>query len=376
MRNAMGIIFTDNNDVKMAELTLHRTLAALPIAGRYRLIDFVLSNMVNSGIINIGVTSQLNYQSLMDHIGTGKPWDLNRKQNGLYLLPPNALTLDNANPQLARGRIDILYGVIDYIRKSSQRYVVLADCHTVCNIDFQDALDQHRANNADVTVIYKTVKHLSEDELKKSVLIDIDESNRVTDIMPYPKRLGHKNVALSFFIMERLMLERLIEDCVAYGEHDFIKDILIKNMPNLDVYGYKFNGYSCRIDDVRSYYNFSMEMLSEEVAQSVFDENNRIFTKVKDKVPTKYGVTAEVGGSMIADGCTIDGCVDDSMISRGVRVGKDSTVKNCIIMQDSEVSSNCHLENVILDKEVIIRAGTKLIGHKNYPMVIGKRMIV
>ncbi len=376
MQDAMGIIFTDNQDVKLGELMIHRTLAALPVAGRYRMIDFVLSNMVNSGIINVGVTTQLNYQSLMDHIGTGKSWDLNRKQYGLFLFPPNALNLDSANLEAPKGRIDTMYGIIDFIRKSRQRYIVLSDSHTICNMDIGEAIDAHKKNHADVTIVYKQVTTLPEDELKKSILIDVDENQKVTDIISYPKRLGYQNVSMCMYIMERLMLERLIEDCVAYGRHDFVKDILIKNMSNLDIYGYKFDGFSCRIDDIRSYFNFSMELLKPEIAASVFNDERKIFTKVKDKVPTRYGKAASVGNSMIADGCLIDGQVEDSMLSRGVRIGAGARLKNCIVMQDTEINSNCVCENVIFDKEVIVKSGTTLIGNQNYPMVVGKRMII
>ncbi len=377
MQDAMGLIFTDHQNVKLGELTMHRTLAALPLAGRYRMIDFVLSNMVNSGIINVGVTTQMNYQSLMDHIGTGKPWDLNRKQHGLFLLPPNALMIDTTNNyQVNKGRIDILYGALDYIRKSRQRYIILSDCHTICNIEYEKVLDYHRSKGADVTIIYKEVKSLLPDELRRSKLIGLDETGRVTEILPQPKRLAHKNVSMNMYIMERLMLERLIEDCVSYGEHEFVRGLLAKNMDSLDIYGYKFDGYSYRIDDIRTYYNFNMSLLDPDVKSSLFRDEDRIYTKVKDKVPTRYGADAVVGNSMIADGCVIEGTVEDSIISRGVRIAKGARVKSSIIMQDTEVNAGCSVENVILDKEVIIKSGTNLLGHVNYPIVIAKRMIV
>lgn len=370
----MGIIFAENPEAGMGELTSVRSLAAVPFGGRYRIIDFILSNMVNSSIINVGITTPYNYQSLSDHLGTGKPWDIDRKGNGLFVLPPKEI------PEAGeiRGNIDTIIGINHYITKSSQSYVVVSDCNTLCNINFSDVLKFHLESEADITMIYNDVDKLKPRELSTRILLDTDENNRVTDINVYPMHQKTNHSYMHMFIINKELLLELAGDAFAHNKHYISKDIFLPNLDKLKIMGYKFDGYCKQIDNIKSFFDTNLELLQKNVRDELFglSSDMPIYTKVKDTVPTKYGVGANVSNSFVADGCLIEGTVKNSVLFRGVHVGKGATVENCIVMQNSEVMDNCLLENVIFDKEVVLRSGKKLVGQDTYPMVIGKKAVI
>lgn len=370
----MGIIFAENPEAGMGELTSVRSLAAVPFGGRYRIIDFILSNMVNSSIINVGITTPYNYQSLSDHLGTGKPWDIDRKGNGLFVLPPKEI------PEAGeiRGNIDTIIGINHYITKSSQSYVVVSDCNTLCNINFSDVLKFHLESEADITMIYNDVDKLKPRELSTRILLDTDENNRVTDINVYPMHQKTDHSYMHMFIINKELLLELAGDAFAHNKHYISKDIFLPNLDKLKIMGYKFDGYCKQIDNIKSFFDTNLELLQKNVRNELFglSSDMPIYTKVKDTVPTKYGVGANVSNSFVADGCLIEGTVKNSVLFRGVHVGKGATVENCIVMQNSEVMDNCLLENVIFDKEVVLRSGKKLVGQDTYPMVIGKKAVI
>lgn len=370
----MGIIFAENPEAGMGELTSVRSLAAVPFGGRYRIIDFILSNMVNSSIINVGITTPYNYQSLSDHLGTGKPWDIDRKGNGLFVLPPKEI------PEAGeiRGNIDTIIGINHYITKSSQSYVVVSDCNTLCNINFSDVLKFHLESEADITMIYNNVDKLKPRELSTRILLDTDENNRVTDINVYPMHQKTNHSYMHMFIINKELLLELAGDAFAHNKHYISKDIFLPSLDKLKIMGYKFDGYCKQIDNIKSFFDTNLELLQKNVRDELFglSSDMPIYTKVKDTVPTKYGVGANVSNSFVADGCLIEGTVKNSVLFRGVHVGKGATVENCIVMQNSEVMDNCLLENVIFDKEVVLRSGKKLVGQDTYPMVIGKKAVI
>ena len=370
----MGIIFAENPEAGMGELTSVRSLAAVPFGGRYRIIDFILSNMVNSSIINVGITTPYNYQSLSDHLGTGKPWDIDRKGNGLFVLPPKEI------PEAGeiRGNIDTIIGINHYITKSSQSYVVVSDCNTLCNINFSDVVKFHLESEADITMIYNDVDKLKPRELSTRILLDTDENNRVTDINVYPMHQKTNHSYMHMFIINKELLLELAGDAFAHNKHYISKDIFLPNLDKLKIMGYKFDGYCKQIDNIKSFFDTNLELLQKNVRDELFglSSDMPIYTKVKDTVPTKYGVGANVSNSFVADGCLIEGTVKNSVLFRGVHVAKGATVENCIVMQNSEVMDNCLLENVIFDKEVVLRSGKKLVGQDTYPMVIGKKAVI
>lgn len=371
MTDAMGIILTRNQDVIMNELTQVRDLAALPFAGRYRLIDFVLSNMVNSGIINVGIATHVNYSSLMDHVGSGKPWDLNRKNYGLFMLPPQVRGASLG----AASDVDLLHNVLTYLHRSKQKYVVLTGANFVCNMTYNEAIKFHEEKGADITAIYNELD-ITDPQLKKSTTFDIDSNDKVVGIHYNLSEPVSKNAGIDMFIIERTKLQALIEDAYAKGSHSFINDILRTSMNNLNICAYKYEGFVGRIDSVVSYYDNNMKMLDADVRKELFAGKNPIYTKVKDQVPTKYLDGAEVKNSLVADGCIIDGVVENSIIFRGVHIAKGAHVKNCIVMQNSVISERCDLENVVIDKECTLRQGKRLVGQPTYPFILPKRTLI
>ncbi len=362
----MGIIIPVTE--KIPPITDIRSIAALPIAGRYRIIDFVLSNMANAGIINVGVATSSQYSSLMDHIRAGQPWDLDRKKQGLHILPPD---LERTNGTI-RGNIDILSGIRNYISRSHQTYVIMSIGTGVYNIDFKKVMEAHLANQADITMVYKDMTGVEESELSRFTLIDIDGENRVQDIEVKPYYPKTANAGLGVYVMEKALLESIIDECSARGDHDFVKDAIAKKMEGMRIFGYKFDGYADIVDSMKSYYRNNMLFLNEDIRKEIFNPKAPIYTKTKDQTPTKYGESAEVINCFVSDGCVIEGRVENCILSRGVRIDKNAVVKNSIIMQGSVIEEGVELDHVVFDKEVHITKGRKLIGQEAYPLAIAK----
>lgn len=373
MRDTMGIIYTGDSNVSLQELTLHRSVAALPFGGRYRVIDFTLSNMINSGITNVGLITQNNYHSLMDHLDSGKQWDLDRKSGGLFILPPY---VSHDNTGWYRGEVDSFHSNMSYIRKSPQKMVVISGSSMVCNLTYEDALDFHRDNMADITVIYKEEKNASKEELSKHTLIRTDLENRIYDIEVRPTVPMSDKVSMEMYILDKKLFEYLIEECAARGQYDFNKDILIKNKEKLRILGYPYNGYLAKIDSIQSYFRNNLDLLNPENFKELFKDEFPVYTKVKDEVPARYGENASASNSLVADGCVIDGVIDNCILFRGVKIGKNAVLRNSVIMQDTEIQERAILDNVILDKEVIVRKGKRLMGQESYPVVIRKHSII
>ncbi len=373
--NTMGLIFSENPEVSLGELMRVRSLAAVPVGGRYRIVDFVLSNMVNSGIINVGITTGNKTRSLSDHVGSGKAWDMERKENGLFLIsPPEGQNLNFRKPQ----GIDIINSAMSFLDRGKQEYVLVSDCNTICNMNFDDVIDFHFEKDADITMVYKEVGELAVKDLKRHILLDVDENGEVTDIQVYPQRQKSQSSYMHTFFIKKDLLIEMVGDCLAHNKHSISTDLLLGNIGKLKICGYKFDGYMKTIDSIKSFFEFNLELLNPQIRHELFgtDEERAICTKVKDSVPTRYGPDAEVINSVVADGCTIEGKVENCIIFRGVKIGKGSVVKESVIMQNSRIMNDCRIENVIFDKEVILCNSKKLIGQKTYPLVIGKRTII
>ncbi len=364
--DTMGIILAGEDMIP--PITDIRADIALPIAGRYRIIDFVLSSMANSGIMNIGVATTSKYSSLMDHIKSGKPWDLDRKSGGLNILPPSI----GRSFGSIKGNIDILEGISDYIRRNSQTYVILSLGSEIYNIDFDAAIEHHINSQADVTVIYKDRNGDEESELSRYTLIEMDENNRVKDIEVRPRYPKSHAASMDIYIMERVLLESIVDECSARGDSDFVKDALSKKIDGMRIFGYEHEGLSYKVDSMASYYQTNMNFLDSEIRRELFNPHSPIYTKTKDQSPSKYGSNAVVENSFISDGCVIEGTVINSVLSRGVRVEEGAVIKNSIIMQDSVIERDAELHHVVFDKNVIITKGRKLIGQKSYPLAISK----
>jgi glucose-1-phosphate adenylyltransferase len=374
IKDVFGLIYAGEENHNLRELVLARSVAALPIGGRYRAIDFPLSNIVNSGIRNVGIITQKNYQSLMDHVGSGKEWDLSRKTDGLFMLPP----FDNAeNTGIYRGMSDAIKGNLSYIKRASQPFCLLMGASSIYTTTYNHMLKKHVESKADITMLYNVDKREVDDSgASRDLRLYTDEDGWVTE-MDYNFKYSNSNkVSMDVFLIHKSLLEYLIDRSVAHGHYDFISDAIMKNVRNLRVLALEHKGYVGRLDSINAYYQLNMDMLQDDVQRDLFYTGNPIYTKIKDEAPVKYGVNSSVKNSLLANGCVIDGEVEDSMLFRGVHVGKGTKIKGCVIMQECEIDDNCTLEHVIADKNCHIREGRRLAGDISYPSIIRKGSVL
>ncbi|MBC5646885.1 glucose-1-phosphate adenylyltransferase subunit GlgD [Christensenella tenuis] len=374
LRNTFGLIYAGEQNINLRELVYLRTVGALPVGGRYRAIDFILSNMVNSGIRNIGVIAQRSYHSLMDHLGSGKEWDLSRKNDGLFILPPFSSA---ENMGTYRGLVDAIKGVMGYISRSKQQYCILSGSYTIFNRTFDDMVECHMDSGADITMLYNEEEaDFFRGERYNDVRLHLNEEGRVVDLEINATTSDSKKVGMDTYVMRKDLLEYLVEDCMSRGKYNFVSDLLMGNLNRIKIMGYEHKGYVGRLHSVASYYKINMDFLNRDVQDHLFYSDNQIYTKIKDEVPAKYAKTSNVKNSLVANGCIIEGEVENSILFRGVYVGKGAKIKNSIIMQNSEIYNNSDLEYVILDKSVNIRQGRRLIGDEVFPVIIRKGAIV
>ncbi len=366
--NIMGIIFANLHEDLVSSLTDVRIMGAVPFGGKYRLIDFPLSNMVNSGINKVGVLTKSNYQSIMDHLGTGKAWDLSRKQGGLFILPPFTNSNDYSN------RITTLNSILPFLQNSTQEYVVISDCDTVCNIDFQDVCRKHLENNADITLVYK--RDVLPEKLHAPAVLSFDRNGKVIDVLITNNVEGSCSFYMNMLFIKRELLIELVNKCVSKNTLNFKRDILQVEYKNLSVYGYEFKGFSQVITSMNDYFNANMALMESEVRADLFNSDHPIYTKVRDDMPTKYGLGSKVRNSLIANGCTIEGEVENSVLFKGVHIGKGTKVSNCVIMQDTKVGANSSLSYIIVDKDVTIGDEKTLMGTLSYPPYYSKGSVV
>ena len=368
-KNIVGIIFSNAYDECVSELTGIRTMGSVPFASRYRLIDFTLSNMVNAGIEKIGVLTKSNYQSLMDHVGTGKPWDLARKNDGLFILPPFSTNEAGGN----RDKLASLKGIMGFISRSDEEYVLFSDCNSVLNIDIQELMDYHTAKNADMTIVYRNGKMPN---LADVIVLDMNCDNKAEKITVSPIASDAVNYSLNVILMKKSLLERLMNEAVSLNYKDFEADLIQGNVDKLNIYGFEAKGYSATIESLQSYYEANMALLNPENCDELFTADRPVYTKVRDDMPAIYGLGSDVKNSLVADGCIIEGTVENSILFRGVRVAKGAVVKNAILMQDTYVAQDATVNCVVADKSVVITPNKTLSGAENYPVYIGKEIVI
>lgn len=362
----LGIVFSNMHDSTMGKLTEKRAMGSVPFGGRYRLIDFVLSNLINSGIQDVGIITKSNFQSLMDHLGTGKEWDLSRKNGGLSILPPYGTN----EAGYYEGRLGALGSVLSYIKSSKAELVLMTDCDNIASIDYNEIIKYHKERGADVTVVYQN-KPIVDSIHCDVTTITMDEDNRVDGAFVNPDR-EKGNVLLNITVMDKRLLERIVSQAISSNFNSFTNGVLQRGNRMLKIYGYEYKGYVADIKSIKSYYDCSMDLLNPQIRRELFPASRPVYTKVRDEVPVRYGIGASAQNAMIADGCIIEGTVENSIIFRGVKISKGAVVKNSIIMQGSFVGANCHLDSVVTDKDVMIRDSKTLIGCKEYPLFIEK----
>lgn len=371
--DALGIIFPNSYDSLVPELVTDRLMASIPFASRYRMIDFVLSSMVNCGIDNVTAIVRKNYHSLMDHLGSGREWDLTRKNGGLNIVPPFA----QKNVKVYNGRMEALSNILAFLKSQKEKYVVMSDTNIVANFDFGAFLDAHIKSGADVTIAY------TEQELPASIRSDeadskgwyytLDiEDGRISHININSKEAGVQNFSMNVYAVERELLIRQISDAFVRGLVYYERDIISPQLSELNVQAYKFDGYYARISDINSYFYENMKLLEDENLDALFS-GNPIYTKIRDDNPTRYIAGSKVKNVMAADGCVIEGEVENSVLFRGVKVGKGAKVKNCVLMQDTVIEAGADIEYVISDKNVVITEGKEIKGTDTLQVYVEKR---
>ncbi len=369
--DAMGLILADDANIRLGELTKPRALAAVPFAGRYRIIDFMLSNMVNSGIISVGVLTSNKYRSLMDHLGNGAAWDLSRKSKGLYILTP--FITSEMYGCGTNGDIDGLSGILDFFKMNRFKYIIVAGSNVVFNTSFNQIVEEHEASGADISVMYNQDGSKNNEQ---SLIFETDSKDWIRNIYKNPGKPSLKKASLGVFVMRRELLIDLITEAISRGEHEFVLEVLLRKNNRFRLHGFEFKGVCLRINSIQNYYSSTMRLLQENVRKELFMAEQRIFTKVKDEAPALYSSDCIVNNSLISDGCRIMGDVSDSVLFRGVTVSKRAVVRNCILSQNVHISEDCELDSVIIDKNSMLRPGIKLVGQADYPVVIGKGAIV
>lgn len=367
MGNVLGLVFANMHDTTLSDMTKNRTMGSVMFGGRYRLIDFPLSNMVNSGISEVGVITKSNYQSLLDHLGSAREWDLARKKGGLYILPP----FGNVESTLYRGRIEALYGAMSFIKHSRAKYVILSDCDVVTNIDYKPIVAAHIESGADITAVAHTGVY-SSDDIKTSTVFNVDADKNVTSVLINPDISGTCTTSLNVFVMSMDFLIETVNDAMARGNVSFERNILQEKCRELKIKIYEYDNYFSKLNSPESYFKSNMALLEPENARKLFVPKRSIYTKVSDNAPVKYDLDSKVSNSLIADGCIIEGEVENSVLFRGVKVGKGAKVKNCILMQGTVVGDNAELNYLITDKNVSICENHILTSSPQYPMYVGK----
>ena len=369
-----GLIFSNKQDQGFPEMTRRRTTASIPLACRYRLIDFPLSNMVNSDITTVGVVTHYNYQSLMDHIGAGKDWDLARRSGGIKLLPPYVTAYENhAAGKLYESRLEALMGSANFINRCGADYIVLSDCDVIMNIDLSAVIEEHIRTEAYITLVAKKVNAKETLFGHNADVLGVSDEGRVTSLSYTTPLKGSYYVNTNLMVVSRTDLQNIVSDSIAHRYTSFSHDILTRQLKKKNIRAYLYDGFCASVTSLESYFNVSMKMLEDDVRADLFANRDRhIFTKVRNSAPTKYDSAAKVSNSMIADGCTIEGEVENSIIFRGVHIGKGAVIKNCILLQDTYVGDNVHLNCVVTDKNVIVKEGRNLSGHETMPFFIDK----
>lgn len=374
--NALGILFPNSYDSLVPDLVGERLMASIPFAGRYRMVDFMLSSMVNCGIDNVSLIVRKNYHSLMDHLGSGREWDLTRKNGGLNIVPPFA----DKSVKVYNGRVEALSNILDFLRSQKEQYVVMSDTNIAANFDFKAMINEHITSGADVTIAY------SKEEIPASsrqtistnrglyYTLDV-EDGIVKEIYINPKDEGIQNFSLNIYVVGREFLIEQIHNAFVRGYSYFERDIVAPQLDTLKVHGFLFEGYIARISDMKNYFDENMKLLDDANVDALFSPSP-IYTKIRDDNPTRYIQGAVAKNIMAADGCVIEGEVENCVLFRGVKIAKGAKVKNCVLMQDTVVGEGASVEYLITDKNVTISPGKEVKGTDTFPVYVAKNQTV
>ena len=365
--DVLGFVFADTLDYKIPELAASRTTASVPIGGKYRLIDFVLSNMSNSGVNNVGIIAKSNFMSLMDHVGSGSAYDLSKRRSNLTILTPyNGRTFSN--------HIETIYNMHGYIENSREDYVLLSPGNVVTNFDYNGLFDFHSKHNSDITLVYK--RGVVPKGYERPLTIDVESDGRVSQVFVKPENIDYRvNQVYGTILVKKDLLLEEIRRAISLNQLD-AKRLIQSILDQFRVYAYENKGYCAAISSINDYFSFNMDLMKREVRDELFNQKRPIYTKVRDDAPSRYGLMSNVKNSIIAQGCVINGEVENCVISKGVTVDEGAKLSNCIVMQDTKIGRNTNLNYVIIDKDVTIKDGRSLMGFESYPIYIAKKSVV
>lgn len=364
--DVVGLVFANVHDSNISELTGERAIASVLFGGRYRLIDFTLSNLVNAGISKVGLITQNNYRSLLDHIGSGKPWDLDRKSGGIYLLPPYV----EAGVGRFKGSIEALGSSLTFLKRCKEKYVVMCNADVVSSINIENVVDFHIEKGSDITICYKN--GVMPENRRDVLALKADEDGKVTEL--YLEEGGAENTdfSLGVCVIERELLIDIITEGRKQNLTNFSRDIVMPSLGKMKIFAYLIDSYAEVIDSNSSYVAANMKLLDPEVRRKLFLKKRPVFTKSRDNMPTRYGVNSDVSNCLIGEGCVINGKVKNSIIFRNVEIGENAEIENCIIMQGSVVGNGADCKYIVADKNVKISDGAKISGTEKYYSFIRK----
>ena len=360
----LGIVFGNCNDDLLGEMTDVRASGSVPFGGRYRLIDFSLSNLVHADVSRVAVMTRANYRSLMDHLESGKSWDLARQNGGLTIVPPRSL-----GGGLNDSKIGSVYSMLDYMDRAPEEYVVLCDADVVSNIDIKDMLRRHVEAEADVSIAYVSgaAPHGDNNVMKLALASD----GTIEDITL--ARAGEQcDFSLDVILLRKSLLKDLVLEAVSHNTSVPETGVFMPKVKQLRMISYPVEGYWAVIDSLKSYVDANMRLLDAEARRQLFRKDRKVYTKVRNEMPAKYGLDSHVANSLISDGCIIEGRVENSILFRGVKVGKGAIVRNCILMQSTAIGDNATLDFVCTDKDVRVGEGRTLSGSEEYTVYIRK----
>ena len=363
---AIGIILAGGNSSRMGELSAKRAVAAMPIVGSYRAIDFTLSNMTNSHIQKVAVYTQYNSRSLNEHLNSSKWWDFGRKQGGLYLFTP---TITATNSYWYKGTADALYQNISFLKSAHEPYVVIASGDAVYKLDYNKVLEEHIATGADITVVCKDIQP-GEDDINRFGVVKLADDNRVISFEEKPIVAETNTASIGVYVVRRRQLIELLEACAAEGRSDFVNDILVRYKNVKKIYAYKLDSYWRNIGTIDSYFKTNMDFLKKDIRDYFFRQHPDVYSKVEDLPPAKYNGDAAVSNSLIASGSIINGTVEDSVLFKKVYIGNNCVIKNSNILNDVHIGDNCYIENCIVESRDTLRANTVHTGDPNEIKVI------
>ena len=363
---AVGIILAGGNNHRMRELSQKRAIAAMPIAGGFRAIDFALSNMTNSSIQKVAVLTQYNARSLNEHLSSSKWWDFGRKQGGLYVFTP---TVTSDNSWWYRGTADAIYRNIDFLKRCLEPYVIITSGDCVYKMDYNEVLDYHISKKADITVVCRDMGP-EEDDVCRFGIVRMNEDSRIVEFEEKPMVARSNTVSTGIYVIRRRALIEMLEKCAEEARWDFVTDILIRYKNLKRIYGYKIQDYWNNISTVEAYYKPNMDFLKPEVRDYFFRETPHIYSKVDDYPPAKYNAGSDVKNSLISSGCITNSKIENSVLFKNVFVGKNCVIKNSIILNDVYIGDNTHIENCIVESRGTLKANTYYCGDDGVKVVL------